>query len=69
MTKAKDLRDQSQEDLESALDDARKALFKLRSEVTKGGEIEKPHRISITRREIARIMTLLHEKQTVTAVN
>lgn len=63
MTKAKDLRDQSIEELEAARDDARKALFMLRNEATQGGKVEKPHRISQQRKEIARLLTVLHEKQ------
>lgn len=63
MTKAKDLRDQTREELESACDDARKALFKLRGEANQGGNMERPHRIALQRKEIARILTILHEKQ------
>ncbi len=66
MTKAKDLRDQSSQELESALDDARKNLFKLRSEVFQGGNVEKPHRIALQRKDIARMLTILHEKQSAT---
>lgn len=63
MTKAKDLRDQSSDELVNALDDARKTLFKLRSEVFQGGNVERPHRIALQRKDIARILTVLHEKQ------
>ncbi|MBA3602257.1 MAG: 50S ribosomal protein L29 [Parachlamydiaceae bacterium] len=63
MTKARDLRDQSSEELVSALDDARKDLFKLRSEVIQGGNVERPHRIALQRKDIARMLTILHEKQ------
>ncbi|MGZ6330084.1 MAG: 50S ribosomal protein L29 [Parachlamydiaceae bacterium] len=63
MTKAKDLRDQSIEELEAARDDARKALFMLRNEMNQGGKVEKPHRIRQQRKEIARLLTVLHEKQ------
>ena len=63
MTKAKDLRDQSMEELESACIDARKALFDLKGEANFGGKIERPHRIPLQRKEIARILTIMHEKQ------
>lgn len=63
MTKASDLRDQSIEELEAALIDARKALFMLRNEFNQGTRVEQPHRLSLQRKEIARLLTVLHEKQ------
>lgn len=64
MTKASDLRDQSIEELSAALEDARKALFLLKGELNHGGNKEQPHRKALKRKDIARLMTVLHEKQT-----
>jgi large subunit ribosomal protein L29 len=64
MTKASDLRDQSIEDLEAACGEARRDLFLLRGEASQDKKMEKPHRVSQQRKEIARILTILHEKQT-----
>lgn len=63
MTKASNLRDQSVEELEAALVDARKALFMLKNERSAGARVEQPHRASLQRKEIARLLTILHEKK------
>lgn len=63
MTKASDLRDQTIENLEAARDDARKDLFVLRGEASQDKKMAKPHRVRQQRKEIARILTILHEKQ------
>lgn len=63
MTKASILRDQSIEELQIALTDARKALFTLRGEFSQGAKREQPHRLNLQRKEIARLLTVLHEKQ------
>lgn len=64
MTKASNLRDQSIEELEAALEDARKALFMIRGEFSQGAKRDQPHRLFLQRKEIARLLTVLHEKQT-----
>lgn len=64
MTKASDLRDQTIEDLDAACSDARKELFTLRGEAAQDKKMEKPDRVRKKRKEIARILTVLHEKQT-----
>lgn len=63
MTKASNLRDQSIEELEMNLDNARKDLFALRCELSQSARWEKPHRLPQRRKEIARLLTILHEKQ------
>lgn len=57
-----ELRDQSAEELELQLEEARRKLFELRSEKATLAKLEQPHLVRITRRSIARIMTVLKEK-------
>lgn len=60
------LRENSPEELKLRLEECRKELFQFRvGRVTK--TLENPHVISAKRREIARIMTVLAEKQRVAA--
>lgn len=63
MTKANNLRDQSVEELELNLETARKDLFNLRCELSQSARWEKPHRLKQNRKEVARLLTILHEKQ------
>jgi ribosomal protein L29 len=63
MSKASNLRDQSIEELEMNLENARKDLFTLRCEFSQNTQWEKPHRLPQKRREVARLLTILHEKQ------
>ena len=65
MLKAKDFRNMSVDELESAHLTHRKALYDLRCEQKKAGANEKPHRPAQTRKEIARILTVLTEKKSV----
>lgn len=58
--KAKMLRDLSGDELRQKLDEAEKELFGLRVKKS-SGQLEKPDRLRILRREVARIRTLLHE--------
>lgn len=59
---AKRLRSSSVEDLSRRLEDRRKELMHLRAQLASGGSIDNPGRISVLRREIARIMTVIAEK-------
>lgn len=64
MTTAKDLRDQSLDELEANCRDQRKKLFDLTSDrKQQGRQFEKPDRIRKTRKEIARLLTVINEKQ------
>ena len=60
---AKDLRELSDEQLEDRLADTRKELFNLRFQSATGA-LENTARLRIARREIARIMTVQHERTT-----
>ncbi len=62
MTKAKELRDMSDEQLEVTLRERTDHLFRLRFQsVTE--RVEAPSEISRARREIARIKTILHQRR------
>ena len=60
--KASELRDLSKLELVKELEDKKEALFNLRFQKAKK-TLENVHRIRITKREIARINTLLNEKK------
>lgn len=64
MTKAGNLRDQSLEELERTLELTRRDLFTLRCEFSQNTRWEKPHRLQLKRREVARLLTVIHEKRT-----
>lgn len=60
--KAQELRDQTVEDLRDKERDLSEQLFALRlQKVT--GQLEKPARVRQVRKDLARVLTILHEKQ------
>lgn len=61
--KAHELRDLSETELEARLEDEQKALQDMRFNKAVAGQLENPARIKMTRREIARIKTVLREKE------
>lgn len=63
MVNAKDLRDQSIQELEAAYEDACKKLFELVNQFKAQKKREKPHEIKETRKDIARMLTVLTEKR------
>ena len=58
----KKLRDLSDEELEGRLHDARQELFNLRFQSATGA-LENSARLRTTKREIARILTVRHERE------
>ena len=60
MTKADELREMDKEKLNERLNDAREELMNLRFQQS-SGELTDHNRLRITRREIARILTLINE--------
>ena len=60
--KANELRDMSVAELETKLQDLKKDLFMLRMQLSTN-HLDNPSRISATRRDIARVKTVLREKQ------
>ena len=61
MLKAKDLRSVSLEELQSQLSTLRVEIYQLYNQVER--KTEKPHLIGQKRKEIARILTVLREKE------
>ena len=60
--KAKQLRELSDEDLAVKLRETRRELFNLRFQHATG-QLDDPHRLSLTRREIARLLTIRQERE------
>jgi large subunit ribosomal protein L29 len=66
MTRAKELRELENADLEQRLTDARKELFNLRFQLATG-RLDNITRIQEVRREIARLLTLQTERELASA--
>jgi large subunit ribosomal protein L29 len=60
--KAHELRDLSMTELEARLKDELEALENFRFNKAIAGQIENPAKIKMTRREIARLHTIINEK-------
>jgi large subunit ribosomal protein L29 len=63
MTKPAELRDLPDEELMSRLEAAKEELFNLRFQLATG-QLDNPMRIKTVRHEVARIMTVLTERDT-----
>ncbi len=63
MTKTKEFRDHSVEELESNLIDLRKKLYEVKNEEKQAKKLEKPHQLHLLKKDIARLLTVLREKQ------
>lgn len=63
MYKAKDLRDQSVEELEAIYDESCRKLFEMVSEAKMRKKQDKPHEIKHARKDIARLLTVMTEKR------
>ncbi len=63
MAKPKDLRDQSVEELRYQYRDLSKELFQLRNEIKITRKAEKPHLIREKKKDRARVLTILREKE------
>jgi large subunit ribosomal protein L29 len=60
--KASQMREQTTEELQDKERDLAEQLFALRlQKVT--GQLEKPHRVRQVRKDLARVLTLLHERR------
>ncbi len=62
MKKAGTLRDMTEEELLREQAELRQSLFKLRLSQSIG-QLEKPHKIRSTRRELAQVLTILRERE------
>ena len=64
MSKAKELRELAQDELDQKLQDRVKEAFDLRK-VKATGKLDSPLQVRMIRREIARLRTLINEKKNV----
>lgn len=60
--KIKELRELSNKDLEGKIIEAKKELFNLRMKQSTG-TLEKPHKINELRKDVARMKTILRERE------
>lgn len=60
--KAADLRTLSPQEITTRVADRRKELFDMRF-AAEAGRLEKPHTVRAARKEIARLLTVLREKE------
>ena len=60
--KASKLRELSDDELIVRLKDTRKELFNLRFQLATG-QLDNPHKLNATRREIARLLTMQSERE------
>lgn len=63
MLKAKDLRDQTKEELEAMLQDIKKELYELKNQLRQTKKIEKPHLLVEKKKDVAKLLTVLSEKE------
>jgi|EndMetStandDraft_7_1072992.scaffolds.fasta_scaffold730385_2 large subunit ribosomal protein L29 len=61
--KAKEMRDKTLDELEATYSDTRKELFQLVNEMQRSKKIDKPHLLRQKRKNIARLLTVITEKQ------
>lgn len=64
MVKAKELRDQTVEELTLQYQDLSKELFLMRNEMKVTRKMEKPHLVRLKKKDRARVLTILREKET-----
>ena len=62
MAKVRELRDLGEDDLVQRLDASKEELFNLRFQLATG-QLDNPMRITEVRREVARILTILRERE------
>lgn len=62
MPNSKELKTKSQQELQQMLEQLQHQLLRLRNEKQLSKRLEKPHQLRATRKEIARIHTLLTER-------
>jgi len=62
VTKAEELRDLSDDEIDTKLAEAKEELFNLRFQLVTG-QLDNPMAIKIMRKEIARILTVIRERE------
>jgi len=63
MVKTQELRDLSDDELQFRCGEARKELFRLKNQMRKNNKERTPHVLPQKRREVARLLTLIHERK------
>lgn len=63
MAKVKELRDQTVEELKMQYQDLSRELFHMRNEIKVTRKMEKPHLVREKKKDRARVMTILREKE------
>jgi large subunit ribosomal protein L29 len=63
MKKAKELREQTTEELKAIYQDLSKELFQMRNQMKVTRKVEKPHLVRAKKKDRARVMTILREKE------
>jgi large subunit ribosomal protein L29 len=63
MLKAKDLVNQSESELRASVKNLDKEIFLLRGELAVQRKLEKPHQLKAKRKDKARVLTVLTQKQ------
>ena len=63
MTKAKTFREQSDAELQAQVQDMRKDIFNLKNAVSSKKEDVKPAQIQVKKKDVARILTVLRERE------
>ncbi len=63
MAKKKSLNDQTIDELKAMVKDLDREVFHLRNELSTQRKLEKPHQIKEKRKDKARILTMLTQKQ------
>lgn len=61
--KPQEMRDQSAEELIAKRDETKRELYELRNEQKRSSKIEKPHLLKEKKKDIARLNTILREKE------
>lgn len=67
MTKAQEFRDQSIEELGAKYDELRKELYEMVNIKQSTKKLDKPHLVRAIKKDIARVLTIIGEKQAVTS--
>lgn len=65
MGKAQEFRDQSIDELNATLLDKRRERFNLLNQRQKEKKLDKPHLLKTVKKDIARILTVISEKESV----
>lgn len=63
MTKAKELRDQTDQQLQILIEDSQKDIFEMRNQIAVNRKIDHSHLIREKRKDIARAKTLIAERK------